>query len=214
MNQILGVTLKFFRSGRFSAVALLVGLGLLLTPTGARAGCGFPSKAGPTPRIPFLTLSPQNQDGDEPREPATIVGLWHVDYTATFSTPGPPLPVPSPAPSGGFQFIQSYKTWHADGTEFENAFLPPTGGNVCYGVWKDLGHGMVKLHHIGLMFTPDGTALANIFTVDETDTVSADGRTYTGHFDFKIYDPTDVFGTGTVVQELKGTTAATRITVD
>ena len=214
MNQILGITLKFFRSGRFSAVAALVGLSLLLIPAGARAGCGFPSKAAPAPRIPFLASPAQNQDGDEFREPVTIVGLWHVEYTATFTTPGPPLPVPSPAPSGGFPFIQSYTTWHADGTEFENAFLPPTGENICYGVWKDLGHGMVKLHHIGLMFTPDGTTLANIFTVDETDTVAPDGRTYSGHFDMRIYDPTDVFGTGPVVQELKGTMAATRITVD
>lgn len=68
-------------------------------------------------------------------------------------------------------------------TEFENAFLPPAGGNVCFGVWKDLGDYRAKLHHIGLMFNPDGS-LSSIFTVDEKDTVSSDGKTYEGMFDF------------------------------
>ena len=89
----------------------------------------------------------------------------------------------------------------------------------CFGVWKDLDHGKVKLHHIGLMFAPDPSnpflsTLANVFTVDETNTVAADGKTYGGHFDMKIYDPTDVFGSGPFLQEIKGNTAATRTTVD
>lgn len=76
-----------------------------------------------------------------------------------------------------------------------------------------LGDGNVKLHHIGLMFAPDGS-VANVFTIDEIDRVSRDGKTYEGTFDMKIFDPTDVLGKGTVLQEIKGTTAATRITVD
>jgi hypothetical protein len=43
---------------------------------------------------------------------------------------------------------------------------------------------------------------------------SRDGKTYRGTFDQKLFDLTDVFGTGTPVQEIKGTTAATRIGVD
>jgi hypothetical protein len=109
--------------------------------------------------------------------------------------------------------VQSYKTWHADGTEMDNAFLPPSGGNVCFGVWKQLGNGGVKEHHIGLMFAPDGS-VGNIFTEDEIDRVAHNGKTYKGTFDQKIFEPTDVFGTGTPVQEIKGTTAATRIGVD
>jgi hypothetical protein len=103
--------------------------------------------------------------------------------------------------------------WHADGTEWENAFMAPSGGNICFGVWKDLGHGSVKLHHIGLMFGEDGK-VSNVFTVDETNTVAEDGKTYTGFFDFKLFDATDVFGTGTPISEVKGTTKGTRITVD
>ena len=110
--------------------------------------------------------------------------------------------------SDGSPFLESFKTWHADGTEFENAFLPPIGGNVCFGVWKEVSHLTVKLHHVGLMFNPDGSIKAT-FTVDELDTVAADNKTYSGTFDFKVFDPS-----GNLLQEVKGTTAAMRITVD
>jgi hypothetical protein len=63
------------------------------------------------------------------------------------------------------------------------------------------------------MFASDGS-VSNIFTVDETDKVASDGKTYKGTFDFKLFDATDVYGTGTPIAEVKGTTAGTRITVD
>jgi hypothetical protein len=199
-----------FRSGRFSALVALVGLVLLFTASGTKAaGCGLAYKTAAAPSIPFL--SPQgneplnHQEGEESNKPTSIVGLWHVIYTAT-SAP-PPFP-PTP-----FQFVESYKTWHGDGTEFENAFLPPAGGNICFGVWKEVAHRTVKLHHIGLNFASDG-AISNVFTVDETDTVASDGKTYKGTFDFKLFGATNVFGTGTPLAEVTGTTAGTRITVD
>ncbi len=93
-----------------------------------------------------------------------------------------------------------------------------------------MGHGSVKLHHIGLMFAQAGTPpeyigtppqyVINIFTVDETDTVAPNGNTYSGFFDFKLYAPSACtneasgFVCGTPVSEVKGTTAATRTTVD
>jgi hypothetical protein len=207
MNHIPGITLKLLRRGRSSAVAVLVGLGLLLTAAGAKAGCAIPYKAGAAPAIPFVSL---HADG-EWNEHAGIVGLWHVIYTGTYDDNFPPR---GPYPPIPFQFLESFKTWHADGTEFENAFLAPTGGNICFGVWKDLGENCVKLHHIGLMFNPDGSLLA-IFTVDETDTVEPDGKTYKGMFDFKLWPPSyEAVGKGTPISEVKGTTAATRITVD
>jgi hypothetical protein len=199
-----------FRSGRFSALVALAGLALLFTASGAKgAGCGLPYKTGTALSIPFVSPhgnEPFNhQEDEESNKHASIVGLWHVIYTAT-SAP-PPFP-PTP-----FQFLESYKTWHEDGTEFENAFLPPAGGNICFGVWKELSHGSVKLHHIGLMFAADG-AISNVFTVDETDTIAHNGKTYKGTFDFKLFDATNVFGTGTPLAEVTGTTAGTRITVD
>ncbi|HMD07669.1 MAG TPA: hypothetical protein VKH63_09045 [Candidatus Acidoferrum sp.] len=195
---------------RFSALGALIVLGLLFTAAGAKAGgCALPYKAGAgaAPAIPFVS---PHADG-EWNEHATIVGLWHVNFTANYDENFPPG---GPFPPTPFPFVESFKTWHADGTEFENAFLPPTGGNICYGVWKDLGKGTVKLHHIGLMFNSDGS-LSAIFTDDETDTVSSDGKTYKGMFDFKLWPPSyDAVGVGKPIAEVKGTVAATRITVD
>jgi hypothetical protein len=197
-------------SRRFSALGALIVLGLLFTAAGAKAGgCALPYKtgAGAAPAIPFVS---PHTDG-EWNEHATIVGLWHVNYTATSDDNFPPGGSFPPTP---FPFVESLKTWHADGTELENAFLPPTGGNICFGVWKDLGKGTVKLHHIGLMFNSDGS-LSAIFTQDETDTVASDGKTYKGMFDFKLWPPSyDAVGTGKPIAEVKGTVAATRITVD
>jgi hypothetical protein len=211
MNQM--NIFQVLRSGRFSALVALVALGLLSTTSGAKAGgCAVSYKAGATASIPFV--SPHGDDhqrGEDSNRRAGIVGLWHVIYTATYDNNFPPG---GPYPPTPFPFVESFKTWHADGTEFENAFLPPAGGNICFGVWKDLDDGSVKLHHIGLMFGPDGS-LSAIFTVDETDTVASDGKTYKGMFDFKLWPPSyDAVGVGTPIAEVKGTTAATRITVD
>jgi hypothetical protein len=51
--------------------------------------------------------------------------------------------------------------------------------------------------------------IAATFTQDETNTVALDGKTYNGNFDFKVFDPS-----GNLLQEVKGTLLATRITVD
>jgi hypothetical protein len=207
--------------GRFTAGVALVASGLLFTAAGAKAGgCALSYRAGAASSIPFVSppadASANRQEGtDWSNKPATIVGLWHVIYTAESSTSGPlPVPVIPPGPPSSFQFVESLKTWHADGTEFENAFLPPAGGNICFGVWEDSDHGSVKLHHIGLMFAADGS-LSFIFTDDEKNTVANNGKTYSGTFVFKLWPPVfSEVGTGKPLQEIKGTTAATRITVD
>jgi hypothetical protein len=179
MNRILAITLKLCRRRQFSVFATLVGLGLLLTASGARAGCALPYKAAAAPAILFA--SPHWEEEGK----AGIVGLWHVIYTGTTDDNFPPGGPYLPYPSTPFQFLESFKIWHADGTEFENAFLLPTGGNICFGLWKEVDDCTVKLHHVGLMFNPDGSLLA-IFTVDETDKVASDGKTYKGSFGFKL----------------------------
>ena len=205
MYQVAREILRTRWSGRFSVLSALVGLGLLFAASGANAGCAVPYKAAAAPAIPFA--SPHWEDEGN----ASIVGLWHVIYTGTSDDNFPPG---GPYPPTPFQFLESFKTWHADGTEFENAFLPPTGGNICFGVWKEVDNRTVKLHHIGLMFNPDGSLLA-IFTVDETDKVASNGKTYQGFFDFKLWPPSyDAVGKGLPISEVKGTTAATRISVN
>lgn len=175
------------KSGMVIAGLVMVIVAPMFGPV-ASAGCGDPFKGQSSPVATWMS----HQESSESNGRPTIVGLWHLQYTAADGSP----------------FLESFKTWHADGTEFENAFLPPTGGNVCFGVWKEVGHLTVKLHHVGLMFNPDGTIKAT-FTVDEVDTVAADNKTYSGTFDFKVFDPS-----GNQVIEVKGTTAGKRITVD
>jgi len=169
------------------AVLAVAAFGLLLSAASARAGCGEPNRAGAGPKLSWLEhQSSRNQ-------PATIVGLWHVKYTA----------------ADGSAVFESFKTWHEDGTEFENAFLPPAGGNICFGVWKSVGHLSVKLHHVGLIFNPADGSIAATFTQDENNTVASDGKTYSGTFDFKVFDTS-----GNLLQEVKGTLTAARVTVD
>lgn len=207
--------LSWFRTAILVAALALLGSAFAGT---ANAGCAAYPNAGQTAMVnpavwhvssgqAQLELARAGHDYDDDNGPS-IVGLWHTNYTATFDENFPPGSAATPP----FPFIQSYKTWHGDGTEFENAFLPPGSGNICFGVWKDLGRGTVKLHHVGLMFDASGNVSA-VFTVDETDTVAVDGQTYKGNFDFKLFDPTNVLGVGLPIAEVKGTTAATRITV-
>ena len=202
---------------RFFAIAALAALVLLFAAGDAKAGgCAVGGyKAGTAPPIPFVSPQADHQQEWDESHGHAIVGLWHTIYTATYSTAGPlPVPVIPPGPPSSFQFFESFKTWHADGTEFENAFLAPAGGNICFGVWKDTGENSVKLHHIGLMFDSEGK-VSFIFTTEETNTVSSNGKTYKGSFNFKLWPPFyDQVGVGTPLQEIKGSTAATRITVD
>jgi hypothetical protein len=168
---------------RLAAILALL-VAVLFAGVGSAKACAEPSKAA-APAMPWM----EHQD-DSNWQPS-IVGLWHVVYTQTDGSP----------------FNQTFKMWHSDGIEFENALLPPAGGDICYGVWKQTGHRSVKLHHIGVGWDATTGKIAFTFTVDETDTVSEDGKSYTGNFEFNQFDPT-----GNPMGTIKGTVAAKRVT--
>jgi hypothetical protein len=177
------------------SLALLSALCLFLVPTCAKAACGSFGAVGIKGSIKLPAVAHADIGFPSPFDNPTIVGLWHVTYTANQST-----------------FNDTFDTWHADGTEFESAYLAPAGGDICVGVWKQTGARSVKLHHVGWLFdasTPAASA-TNIFTVDADITVAPDGKSYSGSFTFKIWN-LDGTPTPTVVT---GTIAATRITVD
>jgi hypothetical protein len=168
---------------------------LMFGAVSANAACGILTGLGPKNPIKLPMLA-QVEAGFNSASNESIVGLWHVIYTT----------------NGGGLFNDTFDTWHSDGTEFESAFLPPEAGNVCVGVWMMTGLGSVKLHHVGWLFTPGstpGTATGS-FTLDETNTVSRDGKSYAGSFTFQVYDMNGVPQGGPVT----GTIAATRITVN
>lgn len=182
---------------RLSRVAftMLAAAGFLFTAASANAACGdfgHLGSRGPM-RLPMLANG-GNLDEGFPGSNVSIVGLWHVVYTQ----------------SGGGIFNETLDQWHADGTEFENAYLPPDVGNICFGVWKTIAPRTVRLHHIGWTFTPGSTppTADGTFTLDETNVLSRDGMTYTGSFTFKQFD-----NSGVQKAEVIGTIAATRITV-
>ena len=169
-----------------AVLALLVAA--MFPGAGSAQACNQ-SKDG-APAMPWM------EHQDEGNWQPSIVGLWHAVYTQ----------------SDGSPFNQTFKMWHADGIEFENAVLPPIGGDICYGVWKQTGGRSVKLHHIGIIWGPDPKTPGNFvvaatFTVDEENTVSADGKSYSGHFVFSQFDPS-----GNAGPVIKGTTAAKRVT--
>jgi hypothetical protein len=182
--------------GRLSRgiLTVLAVAGLLFAASSASAACGsFSQMVSRSPiKMPMLAAAGGEEEAYSPGPHDPIVGLWHVVYTAN-----------------GSVFNETLDQWHSDGTEFENAFLAPAQGNICFGVWKATGPHSVRLHHIGWTFDPTSTGTANgTFTLDETNTVSKDCNSYTGTFTFRTYDLK-----GNPNPEVTGTIAATRITV-
>lgn len=183
---------------RTLATALL-GAGLLLGGGPAMA-CGMSRNA--VAQIPlhlpgFLLQLPPAGSGN-PRFP-TLIGLWHSEFTG--------------APGTGFSY-QSFDVWHADGTEFESADLPPTLGAVCVGVWKQTGPLSFELNHFGWQWDPGSITPptpVGSFNLIETINLSPNGLSYTGTFDLRPYDTSGNFEP---TQEVKGTIASTRVTVD
>jgi hypothetical protein len=204
MNRIVGnleflvVTDRRLRARLYpGGLALLAALCFFIIPAGANAACGSFGAPGIKASIKLPAVAHADIGFPSISDHPTIVGLWHVVYTnsANQST-----------------FNDTFDTWHADGTEFESAYLAPATGDVCVGVWVQTGARSVKLHHIGWLFepsTPTATA-TNTFTLDEEITVAEDNKSYSGKFTFKVWN---LDGSATPT-EVTGTIAATRITVD
>jgi hypothetical protein len=122
----------------------------------------------------------------------SIAGLWHTVYT-----------------SGGATAFESFETWHTDGTEFEAADLQL--GVMCQGTWvKTAVPGTVRLFHVGWNFDPTGVTLIGYFTETQSDTLSADGKTYEGTFAIQNFD---LSGNHLQGQDVSGTVHSTRFTV-
>jgi hypothetical protein len=163
------------------------------------ASCGrTPFASGPhalaLPARPSAKIglsSGQFEPGNDDFRPGSIVGLWHTVYT-----------------SGGVTAFESFEQWHADGNEFEAADLQI--GSMCQGTWEKTAPGTVRLFHVGWNFDPTGVTLIGYFTEIQTETLSADGRTYNGTFATTNFDLS-----GNHVPELdqSGTVHSTRLTV-
>jgi len=125
------------------------------------------------------------------KNPPSIVGLWNV----TFS-------------SGGQVVDVAFDAWHSDGTEILNDYTNPIEGNVCLGVYQQIGPLTYKLKHPSWSFDTNGN-LQGTVVIHETVTLSPDGISYYGSYRYDIYDTAGVF-----LEELTGTIKATRIHPD
>jgi hypothetical protein len=125
----------------------------------------------------------------------TIVGLWSVKFM-----------------SGGKLFDFGYNVWHSDGTEiFNSGGRSPATQNFCLGVWKKTGASSYKLLHPTFSYDASTGKLNGRVTIHESVTLAANGNSFKGPFEIDIYDPTN--GT-TLLQSVKGTVTASRITVN
>ncbi|HTT04538.1 MAG TPA: hypothetical protein VMF64_04565 [Steroidobacteraceae bacterium] len=157
----------------------------VLVAAPAKAGCVDPRGAEAPALLHQLPGLP-GLFGSLP-EHHTIVGTWHVVYTA------------GGAPSG-----EAFMQWHSDGTEWENINYPVLDGNICMGSWKQLNANSVARNHYGWLY--DAGLVAGYFNETETDVLSKDGNSYSGNNEIKFYDTS-----GNLTMDIKGTASAQRI---
>lgn len=179
----------------------------------AHAQCGMPLKPiKPTAWHldgPSASLKPAAffQDGER-RQLPSIVGMWHVTFTARTMN-GNPIP--------NTVIDNAIVVWHEDKTEIMNSGRPPQDGNFCLGVWEQtepLGYRLNHFAWAGNGFapgTPDGIVGQPIGPVQYREDIflGQGGKHYSGVFTLDQYDTA-----GKVAVSFTGFLKATRITLD
>jgi len=169
-----------YRSILFSAAAVA----LMAGSVSAQAACGVPTGT----QLAQIKLPPL-KFATAPSAPS-IVGTWVTTLIV-----------------GGNPIFDTLIQWHDDGTEADNADIPPTAGNTCEGSWVSTGARTVHRYHLGWTFDPsNGSAPNGMFVLTEDNKLARDGNSYKGTFDQKFYDVN-----GQLVNEINGTVAAKRV---
>lgn len=203
------------------AATFVVTFGLLaLTAGEAYAGCSdgmAPAKDHASARFAPAVYHPASGSAalmnvsEEWSESSAIVGLWEFEVHLNGAQNG----LPDKA-----LFDWGLATWHDDGTEIQfSAGRPPSAGDVCMGVWRQVGRHEFKLHHIALGLTPPvatGT-FVGAGVIRATVTVDGDADSYTGPYSVTIYAGSPDNGTefnesGTPLMTFSGTITAKRVT--
>lgn len=134
------------------------------------------------------------------RARSPIVGMWIVTYYV-----GPFRGDDTP------QFDRAIQQFSSDGNELMNsALFPPVVGNVCFGVWKDLGHDTFKLRHIGWTFTT-ANAFEGTFRLSVALTVGPGGDAFSGTYTSDVLGPDGKVLDGSAAE---GDVIATRFEVE
>ena len=173
-----------------SALGALV-LALVMVPA-ALAQCGlnknFVKPAAWHPQLGSAHLMHAALFDDDGDDSASIVGMWHVTFTA-HTVNGNPIP------SNAYPMIDdALVVWHPDRTEIMNSARPPQDGNFCLGVWKRTGARTYYLNHIPWLANDAANAPGGIGNpagptqITESVTISEDGNHYWGNFTLVAYN--------------------------
>ncbi len=214
---------------RSAALASLICLGWAMAGQ-AMAGCAGFERSGPLPGAEsgtraqstgFMSAVYRPGDGgfvqvsDDEWHHASVVGMWRV----TLISDGTAYPGIIPA---GVVADFGTQQWHSDGTEFLiSGGRAPSTGDVCMGVWEQIGNRTYKLKHIALAYASSDTppsqhgpvvpaAYVGPGIIREVVTVSPSGKTFEGTFTIDQYARDEV----TLLQHVAGRITGTRFTVD
>jgi hypothetical protein len=192
------------KSRMFSGASTLVAVAsLLFVAANAKASCGSFSQVGAGKQA--HPASWDAQSGSAHSDEASIVGMWHVTFTAKGNSEGPPDNTP---------IDNAVIVWHSDRTEIMNSGRPAQDGDFCMGVWEEVGKCHYKLNHFAWMGNDTTNAPGGIGNptgptrITEDVTVSPDGKHYSGTFTLDAYDTSFNLTT-----QLVGVLNGTRITM-
>ena len=212
--------------------SIVLGVGTLVaTMAGSAWGCSLYNPAG----SPAQRVTPTMQEGVKlmpavyrpgvdgfipvGRETSVansgIVGLWKISM---ISDGVPPNPVPEGA-TVDFGTVQ----WHDDGTELMiSGGRAPSTGDVCMGVWEQIGPHTYKLKHIALAWVsadtppsmggpgPSPSQFLGPAIIQQVVTLDKSRTSYQGSFTLDQYNADE----STLLVHVSGTITGTRVTAD
>jgi hypothetical protein len=165
-------------SPRIKTLLVAVALSSVWVPR-APAACGSSVQRLPPSVSSALQLPPPQElasDGvaaDERRRDKgpSMTGLWKTVFVAD-----------------GAVVNIGFNTWHSDGTEWALDGGPPAAGIVCPGVWERIGHRGYRTVHPAFNYDASNTHVVGIFIERLNVTISRDGNSYEGDFNWDSYD--------------------------
>jgi hypothetical protein len=199
------------RNCRWFTVPGALVLAMMIAPS-AQAQCGLSTKlakpANWNPQLRGARVMPAALGGlDDDDDSPSIVGMWHVIFTAKTSN-GTPIP--------STMIDNSLVQWHSDKTEIMNSARPAQDGDFCLGVWAKTGKSTYRLNHFAWLGGSDTTnAPSGIGNPSgptrlvESVTLNEDGNRYSGTFKLDAYDTSN-----NPTVSFTGVLTATRITTN
>ena len=103
---------------------------------------------------------------------------------------------------------QGFDQWNVGGTEILNDTPPPATGNVCLGVWAQIGQLSYKLNHPSWTFDNAGNLNGTVI-IREQVVIDPRGNSFAGAFTYYVYDLK-----GNLLDRVNGTITGQRITAD